>query len=118
MKTLCVMLFLFNSIILTEGNYEETGKASYYSSTLEGRRTSSGEKFSQKLLTAAHKTLAFGTYLKVTNLTNDSIVIVKVNDRLGKKAKSIIDLSLAAAKQLNFVRNGYAKVKLEKVESK
>lgn len=104
---LCTVSFTFKS------DYSETGKASYYANKFEGRKTSSGEVFRQKNLTAAHKTLKFGTLLKVTNLKNDSTVIVKVNDRLSKSSSSIIDVSLAAAKQLNFVRNGHAQVKLE-----
>lgn len=94
----------------------EKGKASYYASKFEGRRTASGEVFRQDSLTAAHKTLPFGTRLKVTNLSNDSIVIVKVNDRLSKSSGHVIDLSLKAAKQLNFVRQGITTVTLEKIE--
>jgi rare lipoprotein A len=92
---------------------EEIGLASYYSSHMEGRRTASGEVFTQKKLTAAHKTLPFGTIVKVTNLKNDSIVIVKINDRLSKRSGHSIDLTLTAAKQLNFVRNGSTKVKIQ-----
>ncbi len=91
----------------------EKGKASYYASKFEGRRTASGEVFRQDSLTAAHKTLPFGTQLKVTNLSNDSTVIVRVNDRLSKNSSSIIDVSLKAAKQLNFVQKGITLVTLE-----
>ncbi len=91
----------------------QTGIASYYAKKFEGRKCSCGEKFRHDSLTAAHKTLPFGTRVKVTNLKNDSIVIVRINDRLPKKSKRIIDLTKRAAKQLNFVKAGLTKVKLE-----
>ena len=89
------------------------GKASYYASKFEGRRTSSGEVFHHKLLTGAHKTLPFGTKVKVTNVRNDSVVVVKINDRLPRKSSRIIDLSRAAAERLNFIKAGLTEVKLE-----
>lgn len=104
-----VILLSFN--LKTE--YSQTGKASYYSNKFEGRKTSSGEIFRQNLMTGAHKSLKFGTIVKVTNLKNDSIIIVKINDRLSQKSGSLIDLSLKAAKQLNFIQSGYTKVKIE-----
>jgi rare lipoprotein A len=96
-----------------KASFSETGKACYYSSKFNGRKTSSGEIFSQENLTAAHKTLKLGTFVKVTNLVNDSTVIVKVNDRLSKNSSHVIDLTLKAANQLNFVRMGIVKVKIE-----
>ena len=93
-------------------NYTEVGVASYYGNTLDGRRTASGEVFRQDSLTAAHKTLKFGSKVEVRNLTNDSVVIVKINDRLPRNSSRIIDLSLRAAKQLNFVRQGIVKVQV------
>ncbi len=93
----------------------QQGKASYYSSKFEGRRTSSGEIFRQDSLTAAHKSLPFGTRLRVTNTKNDSSIVVKVNDRLSKNSPFIIDLSLRAAKKLNFVRQGVTLVTIEKM---
>jgi len=94
---------------------KETGTASFYHNKFDGRKTSSGEVFRQNLYTCAHKTLPFGTMLKVTNLSNDSTVVVKVNDRLPMRSKRVIDLSMVAAKQLNFVAKGLTKVELEKV---
>ena len=93
----------------------QTGKASYYSSKFEGRKTASGEIFRQDSLTAAHKSLAFGTKLLIKNLKNDSIVVVKINDRLSYKSSRIIDLSLKAAKKLNFIRDGITTVTIEKI---
>ena len=71
--------------------------------------------FSQENLTAAHKTLKLGTLVKVTNVANDSTVIVKINDRLSKSSPYVIDLTLKAANRLNFVKNGFAKVKIESI---
>ena len=114
MKYILINLLLFLTLSLTnESKYIETGKACFYSSKFNGRRTSSGEVFSQENLTAAHKTLPLGTFVKVTNLTNDSSIVVKVNDRLHRSSGHVIDLSLKAANHLNFVRNGSAKVKIE-----
>ena len=95
-------------------NVYQTGTASFYANKFEGRKTASGETFRQDSLTAAHKSLPFGTKLKVTNLSNDSVVIVRVNDRLGNSSR-VIDLSLKAAQQLNFVQKGLTKVTLEKI---
>lgn len=90
-----------------------TGIASYYGVELGGSRTASGERFDPGAMTAAHRTLAFGTYVAVTNLANGQEVIVRINDR-GPWGKSrIVDVSYAAAKQLGMHRTGTAKVKLE-----
>lgn len=94
----------------------EKGTASYYHDKFQGRRTSSGEIFKQELMTCAHKTLPFGTMLKVTNLSNDSSVVVKVNDRLPKSSKRCVDLTTAAAKQLNFISRGLTKVSMEVIK--
>lgn len=106
--------FLFFVILSFQSSESliESGRASYYSSKFEGKKTASGEKFSQKKMTAAHKTLPFGTSVFIRNKSNDSTAIVKINDRLSKSSKNCIDVSLQVAKQLNFVRNGYAQVEL------
>ncbi|MES2568373.1 MAG: septal ring lytic transglycosylase RlpA family protein [Bacteroidota bacterium] len=93
------------------------GVASYYAQKFNGRKTSSGEKFSNDSLTAAHKKFKFGTYVLVRNLKNDSTVIVKINDRLPQNSKRSIDLSVRAAKQLNFMRAGLAKVEITVLDS-
>lgn len=115
MRILIILSFLFGMSFSVKSDYAQSGRASYYANHFQGRKTSSGEIFSQNRMTAAHKTLPFGTLVKVTNLSNDSTVVVKVNDRLAKSSPSIIDLSLRAAKQLNFVRHGHAKVTVEKL---
>jgi rare lipoprotein A len=83
---------------------KSTGTASFYANKFNGRKTSSGEKFNNDSLTAAHKKLKFGTYVLVRNLKNDSTVVVKINDRLPQKSKRTIDLTTKAAKQLNFIK--------------
>ena len=93
------------------------GTASFYAKKFNGRKTSSGEKFNNDSLTAAHKKLKFGTYVLVRNLKNDSTVIVKINDRLPQKSKRSIDLTLRAAKQLNFVKSGLTKVEITVLDS-
>lgn len=80
---------------------------------MNGRKTSSGEIFNNNLLTAAHKSMKLGSMVKVTNIKNDSTVVLKVNDRLSKSSSHVIDVTLAAAKKLNFVRNGIATVTVE-----
>lgn len=94
----------------------DTGVASYYATKFHGRKTASGEIFYKDSLTAAHKTLPFGTKVRVTNLKNNKSVIVKVNDRGMQGKKRIIDLSPAAAKELNMIGSGLIKVKVEVLE--
>jgi rare lipoprotein A len=90
-----------------------TGMASYYGAELGGSRTASGERFDPAAMTAAHRTLSFGSRVAVTNLANGQEVVVRINDR-GPWGKSrIVDVSYAAAKQLGMHRTGTAKVKLE-----
>jgi rare lipoprotein A len=91
------------------------GKASFYGygDEFHGRKTSSGEIFDRNALTAAHQRLPFGTMCRVTNLSNGRSVIVRINDRGPFKAGRIIDLSYAAAKEIDSVKSGVVDVKLE-----
>jgi rare lipoprotein A (peptidoglycan hydrolase) len=89
------------------------GIASYYGNEFVGRKTSSGELFYQFKMTAAHKTFPLGTMVKVTNLDNRNEVIVRINDRGPFKAGRVIDLTRAAAVELDMIREGTAEVKLE-----
>ena len=91
-------------------SYSEVGKACYYSNKLIGRKTSSGEVFSQENLTAAHKSLPFGTKVTVTNLENNQSVVVRINDRGPFVKGRIIDLSRAAANAIGI--KGIQKVSL------
>lgn len=95
--------------------YQDTGIASWYGHKWNGRMTASGEIFCPDSMTAAHKTLPFGTIVKVTNLSNDSVVYVRITDRLPKSSKRSIDLAPVAAKRLNFYSKGLQKVAMESV---
>ena len=95
----------------------QTGKASFYADRFEGTPTANGEKYKASKLTAAHKTLPFGTKVKVTNLANNESVVVTINDRGPFVAGRIIDVSKAAAEKLNFFNQGTAEVKLEIVDA-
>ena len=87
-----------------------TGKASYYKS---GKVTANGERFKPHGLTAAHRTLKFGTKVRVTNLRNGRKVIVRINDRGPFIRGRIIDLSLGAAKHIGMLKSGVARIKME-----
>lgn len=89
------------------------GIASFYSNEFIGKKTASGEKFSQIKLTAACNILPLGTSVIVTNLRNGKKVKVKINDRLNRKNKRLIDLTLEGAKKLDFTNKGLTRVKIE-----
>ncbi len=91
----------------------QIGVASYYGAEFHGRPTSSGEIYDMNALTAAHPSLPLGTLVKVTNLANNKSVIVRINDRGPFKKNRIIDVSYEAAKQLGFLNDGTALVKIE-----
>jgi len=95
---------------------QEVGIASYYASCFEGRKTSCGELYCGAELTAAHKTLPFGTLVRVTMLSTGKQVTVKINDRGPYSHKRVIDLSFKAAKTIGLVRAGVSKVKIEVIE--
>ena len=90
-----------------------SGQASYYGPGLAGNLTASGEPFRPESLTAAHRTLPFGSNVRVTNLKNDAAVVVRINDRGPFAGDRIIDVSAAAAERLGMVENGVADVRLE-----
>lgn len=94
----------------------QTGKASFYADKFEGHPTASGEKYKHNKLTAAHKTLPFGTIVRVTNLANGNTVDVAINDRGPYIEGRVIDLSKSAAEKLGFINLGVADVKLEVVD--
>jgi rare lipoprotein A len=95
--------------------HAQIGSASFYHPIFDGRMTASGQTFSSALMTAAHRTLDFGTRVRVTNLENLRSVIVTINDRGPYVAGRIIDLSRRAAAELGFVRNGVTRVRVEPV---
>ena len=91
----------------------ETGLASWYGAKHHGKRTASGEVFNQNQFTAAHRTLPFGSRVKVINLDNGKSIYVRINDRGPFKRGRIIDVSRAAAKALDMVQEGIATVRIE-----
>ncbi|HTF04294.1 MAG TPA: septal ring lytic transglycosylase RlpA family protein [Bacteroidia bacterium] len=102
-------------VALTYVTYADTGVASWYGPNWKGRMTASGETFDPDSMTAAHKWLPFGTIVKVTNLSNDSVIYVRITDRLPKSSTRSIDLTPAAAKRLGFYSKGLQKVRMESV---
>ncbi len=94
----------------------EEGKASYYSKKWTGRRTASGEPLHHDSMTCAHKTMPFGTLLKVKNVSNGKEVIVRVNDRGPYRKGRIVDLSWGAAKEIGMLAAGITAVELEVYE--
>ena len=95
------------------GVHYETGKASYYANKYQGRKTANGERFNQNKRTAAHKTLGFGTRVKVTNLKNGKSVVVRINDRGPFIKGRIIDLSKSAFSAIANSRLGVVDVAVE-----
>jgi len=91
----------------------ESGKASYYADKFEGRKTASGETFRQNGLTAAHRTLPFGTKVTVTNISNGRSVKVRINDRGPFSEGRVIDLSKKAARRIGMVNTGVAVVEVK-----
>lgn len=112
---LIVLLAAFGPAAAAEPSAAQEGEASYYADSLDGNKTASGELYDKTKMTAAHRTLAFGTKVKVTYLKTGKSVTVTINDR-GPHAKGrIIDVSGAAAKALGMVEDGHGKVRLEKI---
>lgn len=99
----------------TADNFTETGVASWYGPKFHGKKTSSGETYNQYAYTAAHKTLPFGTRLRVTNLDNGRTTKVVVNDRGPFKTGRIIDLSRVAAQDIDMIGTGIARVRIEAI---
>lgn len=119
-----ILLLLLNLFPISKTLYAkaekfvQVGLASYYNNKHHGKKTASGEIYDKNKFTAAHRTLPFGTYVKVTRLDNNKSVVVKINDRGPFTKGRIIDLSYASAKELDMIRKGIAKVRIEVVEKK
>ena len=99
----------------TQGDslFIQKGTASYYGMKFHGRRTSSGELFHVDSMTAAHKTLPFGTIVKVTRHDNGNSVLLRINDRLPSYSKRTIDVSYKAAQELEMIPLGLVEVDIE-----
>ena len=116
-----LILFLSTGCATTGGtkaapeNRSEVGTASYYSHRFHGQATASGKIYDESELTAAHRTLPFGTQVRVTNLENDRSVVVTVTDRGPHNRRRVIDLSRRAAELLGFVEKGKTRVRLQVV---
>jgi rare lipoprotein A len=95
----------------------QIGMASFYASRFHGRSTASGKRYDERGMTAAHRTLPFGTRLRVTNLANSRSVVVTVTDRGPFRSHRLIDVSRRAARKLGFERAGTARVRVEILHS-
>jgi rare lipoprotein A len=115
MKNL-LFIISFYFLVTTAIAQVQTGRASFYADKFDGHPTASGEKYRHNKLTGAHKSLPFGTKVKVTNLANNQTVEVVINDRGPYVDGRIIDVSRSAAEQLGFINQGLAEVKLEVVD--
>jgi rare lipoprotein A len=107
-----ILSFLILLLLNSCGYTTRKGIASYYADFYEGRTTANGEIYRQNKITAAHKTLPFGTKVKVTNLANNKTVVVRINDRGPFVKGRIIDLTKAAAKEIGMIGAGISKVKI------
>jgi rare lipoprotein A len=103
-----------------QGSFEvlesENGIASYYANEFNGKKTASGEIYNMNKLTAAHPSYPMNTICLVTNLKNGLSVEVRINDRMPSFKSRIIDLSLAAAKEIDMIRDGIQEVKIDVLE--
>jgi rare lipoprotein A len=109
-----MIVFILSAIVASA---QETGYASWYGGKFQGRKTANGEIFDTNQLTAAHRTLPFGTLVKVTNMGNGLSVTVRINDRGPFVEGRIIDLSRAAADAIGMMGSGVAYVSVEVVSS-
>jgi rare lipoprotein A len=91
----------------------EEGIANFYSDKFQGKKTASGAVYDKNKLTASHKTLPYGTKVRVTNLENGKSVVVAINDRMKPGSPVVIDVTRRAAQDLGFTKGGKAKVKVE-----
>jgi len=116
---LCGLCFTAPAGSKTHYPRTQTGTAVYYSDRMEGTGVSlRGEKYDKNALTAAHKRYPLGSRVKVTNLRNRKSVTVRINDRMNPRSKAVIDLSRKAAEDLDMIRSGHARVRLQLVSAK
>ena len=116
------IIFVLTAFCITMNAQAETvfqqGKASYYGKAHHGKKTASGKRFNMYAMTAAHRSLPFGTQLKVTSKDTGKSVIVTINDRGPYAGGRILDLSQEAARQLGVIKQGVGVVTLEKINVK
>ena len=104
-----------SKVVAAKVPFVQVGRATYYHKSLHGLRTANGERFDAQAMTAAHRRLKLGAYVRVTHLRNKRSVAVRINDRLPPRSRAIIDLSIKAARKLGMYHRGVAKVKLEAI---
>ena len=114
---LLLSLLVFTCSIYSQENIIK-GKVSYYANKFHGRKTASGKRFDNTKLTCAHKTLPFGTLLKIINPMDGRFVIVEVIDRGPYIKKRIVDLSRSAFLKIGSLEKGILNVEIEKIDSK
>ena len=107
------IFFITSSLSMAE---EQVGLAAYYSDAFQGKKTASGKSYDRNKLTAAHRTLAFGTKVEVTDLKNNKSVTVIITDRMPSSRKRIIDLSYAAAEEIDLIKAGISEVRIETLQ--
>lgn len=110
-----LLVTVISFVLSTSAVAQTSGRASYYGNRFHGRMTSEGSVYHRDSMTCAHRTLPFGTVLKVTNKKNGKVVVVRVNDRGPFVRGRVIDLSYAAAKHLGMLAQGVVAVKIEKL---
>ncbi len=108
-----VVVLLVYGLMEFHDLYSMTGIASWYGRRFMGKKTASGEIFDPEKMTAAHRRLPMGTIIKVTNLKNGREIVVRINDRGPYIPGRIIDLSRAAARQMDMIKRGLAPVRME-----
>ena len=114
-KRYFLFLEFFYCFILYSFSQNQIGYASYYAQSFHGKKSANGEIHDREDLTAAHRTFDFGTFVRVVNLKNNKAVIVRITDRGPFSSSRIIDVSYAAAKKLDIIRQGVAKVLIENI---
>ncbi|MBA1201816.1 septal ring lytic transglycosylase RlpA family protein [Pseudomonas capeferrum] len=117
-RLLCASVFLAQvagcaSHDVDPHGYDKSGLASWYGARHQGKRTASGERFNQNGLTAAHRSLPFGSRVRVTNTRNQRSVVVRINDRGPHGRSRLIDLSRGAAEKIGMLRSGTARVRVQ-----
>lgn len=103
--------------VVEQPTFHQEGIASWYGPTHQGRITANGERFDMELMTSAHRTLRFGTIVRVTNLATGRTVKVRINDRGPYVGARVIDLSASAARSLGMAEKGTARVRIESYPS-
>ncbi|WP_157558222.1 septal ring lytic transglycosylase RlpA family protein [Niabella aurantiaca] len=112
MRHLFILLLFLMTLASCSRKVTETGKASYYADVFKGRKTASGAVFRQNKKTAAHRSLPFGTKVRVRNLKNGRKVTVRINDRGPFVQGRIIDLSKKPARKIGMLNDGVVPVKI------